>query len=92
MSDRNIITLYHGSKSGIEGSIAPVSRERCDFGRGFYMGTEETQPLTLICNYEGARLYNLELNLTGLKVLNIEVGIDWALFVAYNRGRLAPSP
>ena len=91
MSDRNIITLYHGSKSGIEGSIAPVSRERCDFGRGFYMGTEETQPLTLICNYEGARLYNLELNLTGLKVLNIEVGIDWALFVAYNRGRLAPA-
>lgn len=28
------ITLYHGSKSGIHGAIAPVSRERCDFGKG----------------------------------------------------------
>ena len=35
------ITLYHGSKSGIRGVIAPASRERCDFGKGFYMGTDE---------------------------------------------------
>ena len=33
------IILYHGSKSGIKGPIAPISRERCDFGKGFYMGT-----------------------------------------------------
>lgn len=46
-----VVTLYHGSKSGIVGDIAPTSREHCDFGRGFYMGTEKTQPLTLICNY-----------------------------------------
>lgn len=32
--------LYHGSKSGLTGTIAPVSRDVCDFGRGFYMGTE----------------------------------------------------
>ncbi|MCI8597874.1 MAG: DUF3990 domain-containing protein [Lachnospiraceae bacterium] len=35
-----ILTLYHGSKSGIRGAISPISRERCDFGRGFYMGTD----------------------------------------------------
>lgn len=35
-----IVTLYHGSKSGIKGNIAPVSRNRCDFGQGFYMGTD----------------------------------------------------
>jgi len=34
--------LYHGSKSGLSGVIAPVSRDVCDFGRGFYMGTETT--------------------------------------------------
>ena len=34
------ITLYHGSKSGICGKIAPKSRKHCDFGTGFYMGTE----------------------------------------------------
>lgn len=32
------LTLYHGSKSGIYGAIALVSRKHCDFGRGFYMG------------------------------------------------------
>ena len=88
MSDKNTITLYHGSKSGIKGEIAPLSREKCDFGRGFYMGTEETQPLTLICNYDNAKLYTLEFDMTDLKVLDVEVGIDWALLVAYNRGKM----
>ena len=83
-----MVTLYHSSKSGIVGEIAPTSRERCDFGKGFYMGPEKSQPLTLICNYENAKLYTLQVDLSGLKVLDIEVGIDWALLVAYNRGKM----
>lgn len=83
-----IITLYHGSKSGIKGDIAPISRNYCDFGRGFYMWTERTQPLTLICNYPEARLYTVQADLSGLKVLDIEVGLDWALLVAFNRGKM----
>jgi|GEM_PF-2127483 hypothetical protein len=46
-----IVTLYHGSKSGIRGAIAPISRVRCDFGKEFYMRTDRTQMLTLICNF-----------------------------------------
>ncbi|MDO4322531.1 MAG: DUF3990 domain-containing protein [Lachnospiraceae bacterium] len=83
-----IVTLYHGSKSGIHGAIAPISRERCDFGKGFYMGTDRTQPLTLICNFPDARIYTLSVNLSELKILNVEVGLDWALLVAYNRGKM----
>lgn len=82
------ITLYHGSKSGIHGAIAPISRERCDFGRGFYMGTDRTQALTLICNYPNAKIYTLGVDLSELKILDIEVGLDWALLVAYNRGKM----
>lgn len=82
------ITLYHGSKSGIRGVIAPASRERCDFGKGFYMGTDKRQPLTLICNYPNARIYTLDVDLSGLKVLDVEVGLDWALLIAYNRGKM----
>ena len=82
-----VVTLYHGSKSGIVGDIAPSSREHCDFGKGFYMGTEKAQPLTLICNYPDAKLYTVKVDLSGLKILDIEVGIDWALLVAYNRGK-----
>ncbi len=88
ISSDEIVTLYHGSKSGIVGDIAPTSREHCDFGKGFYMGTEMTQPLTLICNYPDAKLYAVKIDLSGLKILDIEVGIDWALLVAYNRGKM----
>ncbi len=51
------IILYHGSKSGIEGKISPISRAKCDFGAGFYMGTDSMQPLTLICDYEKSKFY-----------------------------------
>ena len=88
ISSDEIVTLYHGSKSGIVGDIAPSSREHCDFGKGFYMGTEKAQPLTLICNYPDAKLYTVKVDLSGLKILDIEVGIDWALLVAYNRGKM----
>ena len=82
------IALFHGSKSGIKGEIAPVSRDKCDFGRGFYMGTDRLQPLTLISNYPDARLYTVKADLAGLKILDIEVGLDWAMYVAYNRGKM----
>lgn len=55
ISTNESVTLYHGSKSGIRGAIAPISRKHCDFGKGFYMGTNRIQPLTLICNYPKAK-------------------------------------
>lgn len=82
------VTLYHGSKSGIHGAIAPISRKCCDFGKGFYMGTDRMQPLTLICNYPDARLYTLHVRLFGLKIFELEVGLNWALLIAYNRGKM----
>ena len=88
VSSDEVVTLYHGSKAGIIGDIAPTSREHCDFGKGFYMGSEKSQPLTLICNYPDAKLYSVEVDLSGLMILDIEVGIDWALLVAYNRGKM----
>ncbi|MCM1182686.1 MAG: DUF3990 domain-containing protein [Roseburia sp.] len=83
------VTLYHGSKSGICGAVAPVSRAHCDFGRGFYMGTNRMQPLTLICNYPKAKIYTLSVDLSELKVLDTGAGLDWALLIAYNRGKMA---
>lgn len=88
ISSNEVITLYHGSKSGIQGDIAPISRAHCDFGKGFYMGTDYMQPLTLICNYPKAKLYTLSVDLSNLKILNVEVGLDWAMLVAYNRGKM----
>lgn len=47
-ADPGRILLYHGSKSGIEGNIESKSRSKCDFGKGFYMGTEPGQALPQI--------------------------------------------
>lgn len=85
---KNTCILYHGSKSGIKGDIIPLSRSYCDFGKGFYMGTERLQPLTLICNYPNAKLYKLELNLSGLKIMNMDADLKWALLIAFNRGKM----
>lgn len=61
------ITLYHGSKAVLQGAIAPIRRDRCDFGKGFYMGTEKVNSMTLftldkrqLCDIQGC-LFELAL-------------------------------
>lgn len=82
------IVLYHGSKSGIRGSIRPESRPQCDFGSGFYMGTDPAQALTLICDYDESKFYITSLDTGGLAVAFIPADTDWAMFIACNRGRM----
>lgn len=86
--DSNRVLLYHGSKSGIKGAIEPKSRKQCDFGRGFYMGTDPTQALTLICDYKDSKFYLVSVDMTQLAALDVPADIDWAMLVAYNRGRM----
>jgi hypothetical protein len=86
--DEDRIILYHGSKSGIEGRIAPISREKCDFGAGFYMGTEPAQPLTLICDFEKSKFYIVSILVKDLETLEVPADLDWSMIVAYNRGKM----
>lgn len=85
-ADDNRLIVYHGSKKGITGKIEPMSRESCDFGKGFYLGTDPAQPLTLICDEDKPILYTMKLDLTGLKVLKVEMNLEWAMLIAYYRG------
>ena len=82
------VLLYHGSKSGIIGDIAPKSREMCDFGRGFYMGTDPGQPLTLICDFEKSKFYIVSIDVRALNTVEIKADLDWAMLVAFHRGRM----
>ena len=84
-SSEEHLVLYHGSKKGLTGEIAPISREQCDFGKGFYMGTNTLQPLTLVCAEEKPKFYTVEMDLTGLKVLHVGIDLDWAMLIAYFR-------
>lgn len=86
--DKGRVLLYHGSKSGISGNIEPKSRSRCDFGKGFYMGTEPSQALTLICDYDKSKFYIMSVNLSDLKILDVPADLEWAMIVAYHRGRM----
>lgn len=58
------IILYHGSRGGIEGKIQPISRERCDFGKGFYMGQSPEQVKGLIVDDAAPYFYTLNLKLS----------------------------
>ena len=86
--EKNRVLLYHGSKSGIAGAIEPKSRKQCDFGKGFYMGTDPNQPLTLICDYKESKFYIVSIYADVLKSLEVNTDIEWAMLVAYNRGKM----
>ena len=90
-NDSGRVILYHGSKSGITGPIAPISRDRCDFGKGFYMGTDPYQPLTLISDFEQSRFYIVSLDLSDLKILQVKADLEWAMLVAFFRGKMEPA-
>ena len=82
------VLLYHGSKSGINGLIQPISRKQCDFGSGFYMGTEPVQALTLICDFEKSKFYIVSVDTNELAQFDVPADIDWAMFVAFHRGKM----
>lgn len=86
--EKGRIILYHGSKSGIDGNIQPISRNQCDFGKGFYMGTEPSQALTLICDYDKSKFYIVSICAEELTHMEVSADIEWAMLVAYHRGKM----
>lgn len=50
---------YHGSRGGLSGAIQPISRNRCDFGRGFYMGVTPIQAKGLVVEDSAPYFYEL---------------------------------
>ena len=52
------------------------------------MGTEPSQGLTLICDYEKSRFYIASIAMDELNILDVPSDLEWAMIVAYNRGRM----
>ena len=80
--------LFHGTTYDINKIDVTQGKGYKDFGKGFYMGTDRNQSLTLICNYPKAKIYTLNVDLSQLKLIDMEAGLDWALLVAYHRGKM----
>lgn len=83
------IVLFHGAKEELIGQISlEYSRKHVDFGRGFYTGDNYNQSLEFVAETEKGSVYVLDVDYTGLKVLKLELSLDWMLFILFNRGRL----
>lgn len=83
----NDIILYHGSRGGINGDIKPISRPRCDFGQGFYMGSNPQQVKSLVCEENKPIYYKLKIRLSEIpdeRILHLE-GEEWINAVLANR-------
>lgn len=52
------------------------------------MGTEPSQAMTLICDFDKSKLYLVTVETDKLETLEVPTDIEWALLVAYNRGRM----
>jgi hypothetical protein len=85
--------LYHGSNMRFDSISLGVSKDKRDFGKGFYMTTEKSQAeqWAEVLNYrqkkDGLFLYELELNNTEQLAIKIFDGIskEWLDFIAKNR-------
>lgn len=84
------LIVYHGSRGGLSGNIKPVSREKCDFGKGFYMGTNPIQAKSLIVEDSDPVFYTLKLPVSKLPKEDILVleGEKWLFAVLANRGKI----
>ena len=52
------------------------------------MGTEPSQALTLICDYESSNFYIVSISVDNLAVLVVPTDLEWAMIVTYHRGRM----
>lgn len=85
------IILFHGSRGGIDGDISPISRARCDFGQGFYMGKDAKQAKSLIVDDPSPYFYTLRLKLSEIpedRILNLSNNKDWLYTILANRKRI----
>lgn len=85
----NNIVLFHGAKTSIEGTLSiEKSKNTNDLGKGFYCGESLVQSAMFVSNYPESSLYILGFDKDGLKRVELDVGREWMLLIAYFRGRL----
>ncbi len=85
----NELLLFHGAKTKIEGELRLDCNKRInDFGNGFYCGENLEQSAMFVAMYKNSSLYMLKFDPSTLKCKKFNVDRNWALTIAYYRGRL----
>lgn len=82
--------LFHGAKDVINLPLDfKYSKEKNDFGRGFYLGENFEQASTYIANSSSKYVYSFSLYDQDLIIEKFNVDTEWMLAIAYYRGWLA---
>lgn len=77
--------LFHGSNKIIEKPQYNGSRDKTDFGKGFYLTPNENQARRWSIKGTENIVNCYDLNLKELKVYEFELGLEWLLFIIFNR-------
>lgn len=77
--------LYHGSNKIIDNPKYDGSRERTDFGRGFYLTPNENQARRWSIKGKRKVVNCYRINKESLKIYKFELNLEWLLFIIYNR-------
>lgn len=77
--------LYHGSNKIIDNPKYDGSRERTDFGRGFYLTPNENQARRWSIKGKSKIVNCYRINKESLKIYKFELNLEWLLFIIYNR-------
>lgn len=82
----DFMVVYHGSSSCIQKPDLLHSREDIDFGKGFYLTEDNVMASKWAANKTVAYVNKYEIDLSGLKVVELKLDKNWLDFVATNRG------
>lgn len=80
-----ILTLFHGSKQGLNQIIYDGSRKDCDFGPGFYLTKSYESALSFIENYNESSVYAFELDTSNLKIVELSTSAEWMFLICHFR-------
>ncbi|MGM9934124.1 DUF3990 domain-containing protein [uncultured Clostridium sp.] len=80
--------VYHGSEKRIENPCYKGSRKGTDFGPGFYCTENIFMAKSWCALRNGQYINKYDLDLSGLKIKEYNLDIEWLLFVCSNRSNL----
>lgn len=79
------MNLYHGSNKIISTPTYNGSRDKTDFGRGFYLTPNEAQARRWSIKGKDNIVNCYKLNMDNLNIYKFELGLEWLLFIIFNR-------
>lgn len=88
ITDKTLV--FHGSKTMIKGEISfDYSKERNDFGKGFYCGESSEQAISYVAKYPDSSFYIISFDKTSdLVSCSFSVNQEWMLAIAYYRQKI----